>query len=82
MRAQQQKPSAAQVAGQRMHHRQRKPGRNCRIHRVSALSQCFEPGVRRQVVYAHNHAVRGPRRLLAAVSQHIFYALLSQGING
>ena len=75
---QQQKSSAAQIAGDRVHNRQREACRHGRVYRIAALAQHFEACVRGKVVHAHHHPVPGGHRFLAHVGQRLHLLLRGQ----
>jgi len=49
--------AAADIAGARIGHRQREPGRDRRIDRVAALLQHFDADAGRARLLRHHHAV-------------------------
>ena len=51
--------AAAEIAGLRVRHRQRKGDRHRRIHGVAAAMQHLEPDVRRALLLAHDHRMLG-----------------------
>ncbi len=79
---QQQKASAAQVAGRRMHHGQRKAGGHGGVYRVAARAQHLNAGIRGQVMDADHHAMRRAHRLLVAIGYRVLRALLGGEENG
>ena len=67
MGTQQHKSAAAQITGNGMHHRQRKPCRHGSIDGVPARLENLHSGIGGQVMHAYHHAMLCADRRLAAI---------------
>jgi hypothetical protein len=69
--AQQQEASAAEIPGDRMHHRERESRCDCRINCVAAGPKNFNARIGSEMMDADDHGVTGANRLFSAPRQSI-----------